>query len=50
MRVISGKKKGLKLLSPLDNKVRPTTDKIKESIFNILFDISIYNGIYILFI
>ncbi|MCE3019788.1 16S rRNA (guanine(966)-N(2))-methyltransferase RsmD [Parvimonas sp. G1641] len=39
MRVISGKKKGLKLLSPLDNKVRPTTDKIKESIFNILFDI-----------
>ena len=39
MRIISGKKRGLKLLSPMDYSVRPTTDKIKESIFNILFEI-----------
>lgn len=39
MRIISGKKKGLRLLSPVDYSVRPTTDKIKESIFNILFEI-----------
>ncbi|MBK1469088.1 16S rRNA (guanine(966)-N(2))-methyltransferase RsmD [Parvimonas parva] len=39
MRIISGKKRGLNLLSPTDYNVRPTTDKVKESIFNILFDI-----------
>lgn len=39
MRVISGEKRGLKLFSPVDFDVRPTTDKVKESIFNILFDI-----------
>lgn len=44
MRIISGKKRGLKLLSPVDYSVRPTTDKIKESIFNILFEID-YNSI-----
>lgn len=40
MRVISGEKKGLKLFSPVDFDIRPTTDKVKESIFNILFDIN----------
>lgn len=39
MRIISGKKKGLKLFSPIDYNVRPTTDKVKESIFNTLADI-----------
>lgn len=39
MRIISGKKRGLKLLSPVDDDVRPTSDKIKGSIFNILADI-----------
>ena len=39
MRIISGEKRGLKLLSPIDYRVRPTTDKIKESIFNILSEI-----------
>ena len=37
MRVISGKYKGKKLFSPIDNSVRPTTDRIKETLFNILF-------------
>lgn len=36
MRVISGKYRGAKLYSPLDDRVRPTTDRIKESVFNIL--------------
>lgn len=36
MRVISGKFKHKRLYSPDDNRVRPTTDKIKETLFNIL--------------
>lgn len=36
MRVISGKFKGKKLFAPGDNRVRPTTDRIKETLFNIL--------------
>lgn len=36
MRVISGKYKGRKLFSPGGDRVRPTADRIKESIFNIL--------------
>lgn len=36
MRVIAGKNKGRKLKSPPTNEVRPTTDKIKGAIFNIL--------------
>lgn len=36
MRVISGLRKGHKLKCPKGNNVRPTEDKIKESLFNIL--------------
>lgn len=36
MRVISGKFKYKALFSPSTNAVRPTTDRIKETIFNIL--------------
>lgn len=36
MRVISGKYRGKKLFSPEGNDVRPTTDRIKETVFNIL--------------
>lgn len=39
MRVISGIAKGHKLKAPKGNKVRPTEDRIKESIFNILGNI-----------
>lgn len=39
MRVISGKKKGMKLLGTRDSYTRPTEDRIKESIFNSLFNI-----------
>lgn len=36
MRVVSGIFKGRKLFAPEDNSVRPTTDRIKETLFNIL--------------
>ncbi len=36
MRVISGTARGLKLLAPEGLNTRPTTDRVKESIFNIL--------------
>ena len=36
MRIIGGKYKGLKLLPPDDNKIRPTSDRLKESLFSII--------------
>lgn len=40
MRVITGKARGRKLKTPDNMDVRPTTDNVKESIFNIIsFDI-----------
>lgn len=36
MRVITGSARGRRLLSPEGFDVRPTTDKVKESIFNII--------------
>ncbi len=41
MRVISGILKGRKLLSPKGREIRPTTDRVKEAIFSM-----IYNDIY----
>ena len=40
MRVISGQCRGRKLQEPAGNDVRPTTDQVKEAMFNIIqFDI-----------
>ena len=36
MRIIGGKYKGLKLLPPDGNKIRPTSDRFKESLFAII--------------
>lgn len=36
MRIISGKKRGLKLESSNETNVRPTLDRVKENVFNIL--------------
>ena len=36
MRIIGGKYKGLKLLTPDGNKIRPTLDRLKESLFSIV--------------
>jgi len=40
MRIVSGINKGMKLYAPEGVSVRPTSDKIKESIFNMLGYIS----------
>ena len=40
MRIISGTARGRKLKEPVGEKIRPTSDKVKESVFNIIqFDI-----------
>ena len=36
MRIVSGENKGKKLYAPEGMSVRPTSDKIKEAIFNII--------------
>ncbi|MBF7095846.1 16S rRNA (guanine(966)-N(2))-methyltransferase RsmD [Alkalibacter mobilis] len=46
MRVISGRAKGKKLFSPKNLTVRPTTDRIKESLFNIISP-WIYESVFI---
>lgn len=41
MRIIAGKHKGRILLSPSDKGIRPTSSKIRESIFNIITNMNI---------
>ncbi len=36
MRVVAGKYRGKNLLAPKDDKIRPTTTRIKETLFNVL--------------
>ena len=36
MRIISGKRRGYKLTPPIGDGARPTTDRVKESLFNII--------------
>lgn len=36
MRVVAGQRKGMSLKSAAGNTTRPTTDKVKESLFNII--------------
>ncbi len=36
MRIISGRLKGRRLLTPTKGSLRPTSDRVKESMFNIL--------------
>lgn len=36
MRIIAGELKGRRLFPPKDNRIRPTTDKVKESIFSMI--------------
>jgi 16S rRNA (guanine966-N2)-methyltransferase len=36
MRIVGGKFKGLTLQSPSDQSTRPTSDRVRESVFNIL--------------
>lgn len=36
MRVITGSVKGMRLISPKGNRIRPTSDRIKEALFSII--------------
>lgn len=36
MRIITGEYRGRRLHAPVDDKIRPTTDKVKEALFSIL--------------
>lgn len=36
MRIVAGKYKGHRLASPKDDAIRPTSDRVRESLFNIL--------------
>jgi len=36
MRIVGGRLRGAKLATPQDQRLRPTSDKVRESIFNIL--------------
>lgn len=49
MRVISGIRKGHRLKAPKGTDVRPTEDKIKESVFNILGNINVDSVVLDLF-
>ncbi len=46
MRIISGVNKGMKLLSPAGEDIRPTIDRIKEAAFNIM-QFSLENGVFL---
>lgn len=37
MRIISGSKRGKKLFTPADERIRPTADRAREALFNILY-------------
>jgi 16S rRNA (guanine(966)-N(2))-methyltransferase RsmD len=40
MRIISGSARGRKLKEPVGNKIRPTSDRVKEAVFTIIqFDV-----------
>ena len=44
MRIISGTKKGMTILSPKGDKTRPITDRVKESIFDVLYKYNLIEG------
>ena len=44
MRIIAGTKRGMKLLSPKTDKSRPITDRVKESLFSVLYKYGLPDG------
>ncbi|MHC4069089.1 MAG: 16S rRNA (guanine(966)-N(2))-methyltransferase RsmD [Planctomycetota bacterium] len=44
MRIIAGKKRGMKLLSPKSAVSRPITDRVKESLFSVLYNYNLPKG------
>jgi len=44
MRIIAGTKRGMKLFSPRGMDSRPITDRVKESLFNVLYNYGLPQG------
>jgi 16S rRNA (guanine966-N2)-methyltransferase len=44
MRIIAGTKRGMKLFSPATDVTRPITDRVKESLFNVLQNCDLLAG------
>lgn len=44
MRIIAGEKRGMVILSPKTDGTRPVTDRVKESIFNVLQKYGLMDG------
>lgn len=44
MRIIAGSKRGMKLLSPKTGDSRPITDRVKESLFSVLYKYALPDG------
>ena len=44
MRIIAGAKRGMKLFSPKTEVSRPITDRVKESLFSVLYKYNVPNG------
>jgi 16S rRNA (guanine(966)-N(2))-methyltransferase RsmD len=44
MRIIAGSKRGMTLLSPKTDSSRPITDRVKESLFNVLYNYGLPSG------
>lgn len=44
MRIISGTKRGMTILPPKGNATRPITDRVKESIFDVLYKYNLIEG------
>lgn len=44
MRVVAGEARGRSLIAPEGNRTRPTSDRVRESIFNMLFSLHATEG------
>jgi 16S rRNA (guanine966-N2)-methyltransferase len=44
MRIIAGTKRGMKLLSPTTDATRPITDRVKQSLFDVLVNYDLLSG------
>ncbi len=44
MRIIAGSKRGMKLFSPKTQASRPITDRVKESLFSVLYNYDLPSG------
>jgi 16S rRNA (guanine966-N2)-methyltransferase len=47
MRVIGGESRGRRLSAPVGTNVRPTSDRVREAIFDILFSLGGVDGLHV---